>query len=293
MPLLEAPFRQPPRGGSQGFTLIELLVVIAIVSILASLLLPAIGQAKAKAWTVGCLNNSRQLLFAWQLYAEDFNGAIPSAERWRPPGYPSDLPDWHGGGLLSLSVPADPANWNQDTTIKRGALWPYTSRTAGIYRCPADRSQGINRDRARVPRIRSYSVNNWVGGPGLGGRWMPRDPEGWRVYLKTIEMQDPGPAMTWVFHDERPDSINNGFFSLDMTGYPDQPELTRMNDVPGMQHNRAGVFAFADGHTETRRWKDPRTTPPVRKDGAITLYMPSPGNADVRWLQERATRQAY
>jgi hypothetical protein len=62
------------------------------------------------------------------------------------------------------------------------------------------------------------SMNNWVGGPG----WANSGP-GWRVYRKTSDMTDPGPASTFVFIDEREDSINDGYFVVDMAGYPTEP----------------------------------------------------------------------
>lgn len=67
-----------PWTATTGFTLIELLVVIAIIAILAAMLLPALQQAREKARQVKCISNLRQIGLASFMYADDYNGWIPS-----------------------------------------------------------------------------------------------------------------------------------------------------------------------------------------------------------------------
>ena len=72
-------------GPCLGFTVIELMVVVAIIAILAALLLPAIGRAKAKAKQSGCMNNLRQINLGIRMFADDSDDAFPPPTNNYPP----------------------------------------------------------------------------------------------------------------------------------------------------------------------------------------------------------------
>ena len=133
-------------------------------------------------------------------------------------------------------------------------------------------------------------MNFWFG--GFGGSDGNLSGGGWKLYRKMSDLTDPGPARTWLFLDMREDSIDIGNFATDMTGWPDRPAAVGFYDLPGMYHHRACGFSFADGHSEIKRWRDNRTTPPMVRNGRIFDSFKAPRNPDILWLQERATRRA-
>src|SRR6185295_18893848 len=151
-----------------------------------------------------CMNNGKQLLLAWRMYADDNGDRIPYA--YAPDGSANAPYAWITGELGSTS---DPINWDVNRNIAKSPLWPYCGKQPGIWRCPADKSTVKNNLGQVVLRVRSMSMNIFVGGnQGTDGGWGPS----WKVYQKIGEMLNPGPANTWVLLDEREDSINDGFF---------------------------------------------------------------------------------
>jgi prepilin-type processing-associated H-X9-DG protein len=124
------------------------------------------------------------------------------------------------------------------------------------------------------------------------------DEKTWHLYKKHTEMNQPDKV--FVFLDEREDAINWGNFYTDMKGAPTlttaaNPGAYMLSDMPGIYHGNACGFSFADNHAEIRKWKDPRTFPPMKYQSLIFdgfTETPSPRNVDVAWLQERSTRPA-
>ena len=101
-------------------------------------------------------------------------------------------------------------------------------------------------------------------------------------------MVDPGPSNTFVMLDEREDSINDGYFVVDMAGWPNRSQ--RLVDYPASYHNNAAGFSFADGHAEIHKWTDPRTYPKINK-GNMQLNVAMFDSKDLLWMMEKSTRK--
>lgn len=305
------PLPPPPPSSHRcrGFTLLELLVVIAVIAILAGLLLPALGKAKSKAQGIKCYNNLRQISLAWNMYVTDNQEVIPAAsdprEYFRPPwpsGPPPFAPAWVTG-IMDFD-PNNRSNWDVRHDIHKSPLWSYLGNSAGVFRCPGDKSQVLVEGQWR-PRVRSMAMSLHCGGWGLKSQsdsppylrrgWMAQPGfYGYRIYLKTGDFVDPGPANTWLFMDVREDSLDLGNFAVSMRGYPENPQIAEFADYPAHYHNGAGTLAFVDGHAESKRWMHPDTIAPIVKGEILeepSDRIDSPINPDILWLQERTTRK--
>ena len=259
-----------------GFTLIELLVVIAVIAILASLILPVLNRAKGSAQGAQCLSNNRQLILAWNLYSDNSNGQLPNnADGQDGRGV---FTNWVAG---TMSMARDATNTALLTDPAQSSLAPYIP-AAAIYKCPGDKSRFV----------RSVSMNCRMNPTRIQGT--PAFTEGgnakYETFLKLQQIQNP--ATIFVILDERSDSINDGFFGIDMSNTGTRDGKGAANpywivDYPASYHNLGGNLSFADGHVERHRWVEPTTL--VGLGRAHPGSHTSSTDRDVQWLQQHCT----
>ena len=217
-----------------GFTLVELLVVLGIISVLMSLLLPALNRARATARGVACLSNLRQMATAAFAYADANDGRLPVAY-WEI---------YEGTTTISFA-------WDVTTVITPagksagpGLLWPGEVDATAVTQCP-EFAGGAN---WHVDEHTGYNYNTSYLGHGQG--------ESVPEPAKLTDVRN-GPQVA-MFGDGEWAGGANKFMRAPFPNPGDVDFKARSTGTQGYRHRDRTNVAWADGHATA--WEERHTT---------------------------------
>jgi len=249
-----------------AFTLTELLVSIAAIALMAMLAIPALAHAGNRSPAASCISTMRQLMIGWSLYKEDHNDSLmPNAS------IGAGTAAWCNG---TESWSSSDANTNASFLLT-SLMAPYVGNDLHAYKCPADVVPSLNGQ-----RLRSRSMNGQMGASSSVNA-------GWLSYTKGSDLNCPTPANAFIFCDEHPGTLNDGFLDLSLST-PSFP------GIPANYHGNACGFSFADGHAEERHWTTSSLALPVTLGASFpTGSSASVQNADWIWLRLHSACQHH
>ncbi len=254
-----------------AFTLVELLVVLAVISILGSLLLPAMARTRFRSGDAGCLSNKRQMMVAWAAYAADNADVMaPNA----PIGQTANSAWIDVTTFGTENWGSSPANTNP-ASLKNGLLYRYLPGGITAYKCPSD-----NLPSANGIRLRSISMVGSMGAIYESTLYRSYNSPG-VVFFKVTDLTRLTPANAIVFTDESMATLNDGYLQIDSQG-----NSGYFPDIPANYHDGSGSFGYADGHAEIRKWQTaPLTGVPYALSAGYPSYQISGVNKqNVDWV---------
>ncbi|MEJ5258673.1 MAG: prepilin-type N-terminal cleavage/methylation domain-containing protein [Anaerohalosphaeraceae bacterium] len=225
----------------KGFTLIELLVVIAIVSLLLSIVIPAVKMAKRKAGAAVCLTNVKNFSLAWNAYHGENNGRIMNSNPSNPDGWVLHPFRENGTACDGFAVTPPVTDEDEWRGIAAGVMYQQMGiEDYDAYRCPVDNRKSKY---DLTPIFRSYAM------PGCLGSQI----------RKISDIKQPSRRYNFVEEAEGR-NFNVGTWDFYTSETNPVGAFPYWRDPISVAHGNGSVLGFCDGHAEVHQWVDRQTT---------------------------------
>jgi prepilin-type N-terminal cleavage/methylation domain-containing protein len=249
---------------TRAFTLIELLVVIAIIAVLMAILMPALNRARDQAKRLHCINNVKQLTFAWIMYKDDNDDKMVGGLPQRGP-----IDAWMLGPRGNDPDPIEKCKEG----LRQGKLYPYV-KNVDVYRCPSD----DRNNREGMYTFGSFSISGPLNG----------EEKEWSNRHLILYSEIKNPADTFVFVEEiDPRGWNKGSWVVS------RDFGNSWIDPLAIWHSKnRSTLGWADGSANLHTWVNQSTIDAAMRaawgdQSVFDMTPPADEREDLRFMQKR------